>query len=244
MTKKSPLKTVLSMTAAAAMMFGIGCSEDEQKNEKPQEKAKTEQKATVEQKTEPKKDIQQERIEAIYETMRTMDCNMTYVPYMDKGVMKIGFGTPVENTDAMPMYKENGTSINAATKSAVLEELRASGERAWGYKTDGVYVRKVTKAYLRKAEEKAKKLIPNYESLPVKVQTVVLQTEILTNGKLQTYKNFCKAVTEGRFADAAKECGVKGLKHARFNQSRRDLLIQAEKNKTAAILAAQAAERH
>ena len=35
----------------------------------------------------------------------------------------------------------------------------------------------------------------------------------------------CKAAyLRGLFLDAANECGIKGLKHARFNQDRRDML--------------------
>ncbi len=218
MKKTSTLKTLLSMTAAAGLFWGAGCSDDPKTE--PPKKAQTEQKVLT------PEEIKQARINKIYVTMRDMSCNMTYRPYSDKGVVKVGFGTPIEDPTVLanltlfePKY---GQPVDMAEKRKVIHNVKQTGGTM--YRTNAASVCIITKDYLKKAEEKALRLIPNYLTLPVDVQTVVLQTELLTNGKLETYKNFCAKINAGRFEDAANECGIKGLKHASFNQDRRDML--------------------
>ena len=112
--------------------------------------------------------------------------------------------------------------MDLAAKRKLVYNVKQTGGTS--LRTNTASIRIITKDYLKKAEDKAMQLIPNYLALPVEVQTVVLQTELLTNGKLDTYKNFCAKINAGLFLDAANECGIKGLKHARFNQDRRDML--------------------
>lgn len=218
MKKPSTLKTLLSMTAAASLFMGAGCS-GEEKPEPPK-------KVQVEQKVLTPEEIQQARIDKIYETMRDMSCNMTYYPYVDKGIIKVGFGTPIEDPTVLAnltlFEPKHGQPVDMPEKRKVINDVKKTGGSS--YRTNAKSIRIITKDYLKKAENKAMQLIPNYLSLPMEVQTVVLQTELLTNGKLETYKNFCAKVNAGRYLDAANECGIKGLKHASFNQDRRDML--------------------
>lgn len=217
MKKPSTLKTLLSMTAAASLFVGAGCSSEE-KPELPK-------KVQVEEKIPTPEEIKQVRIDKIYETMRGMSCNMTYYPYSDKGIVKVGFGTPIEDPTVLAnltIFDEKGQKMDLTAKRKLVYDIKQNGGTS--LRTNTASIRIITKDYLKKAEDKAMRLIPNYLALPVEVQTVVLQTELLTNGKLDTYKKFCAKVNAGQFLDAANECGIKGLKHARFNQDRRDML--------------------
>lgn len=217
MKKPSTLTTLLSMTAAASLFIGAGCS-SEKKPEPPK-------KVQAEEKIPTPEEIKQARIDKIYETMRGMSCNMTYYPYAEKGIVKVGFGTPIEDPTVLAnvtIFDEKGQKMDLAAKRKLVYNVKQTG--GTNLRTNTASIRIVTKDYLKKAEDKAIQLIPNYMALPVEVQTVVLQTELLTNGKLDTYKNFCAKINAGLFLDAANECGIKGLKHARFNQDRRDML--------------------
>lgn len=217
MKKPSTLKTLLSMTAAASLFIGAGCS-SEKKPEPPK-------KVQAEEKIPTPEEIKQARIDKIYETMRGMSCNMTYYPYAEKGIVKVGFGTPIEDPTVLAnvtIFDEKGQKMDLAAKRKLVYNVKQTG--GTNLRTNTASIRIITKDYLKKAEDKAMQLIPNYMALPVEVQTVVLQTELLTNGKLDTYKNFCAKINDGLFLDAANECGIKGLKHASFNQDRRDML--------------------
>ena len=217
MKKPSTLTTLLSMTAAASLFIGAGCS-SEKKPEPPK-------KVQAEEKIPTPEEIKQARIDKIYETMRGMSCNMTYYPYAEKGIVKVGFGTPIEDPTVLAnvtIFDEKGQKMDLAAKRKLVYNVKQTGGTS--LRTNTASIRIITKDYLKKAEDKAMQLIPNYLALPVEVQTVVLQTELLTNGKLDTYKNFCAKINAGLFLDAANECGIKGLKHARFNQDRRDML--------------------
>lgn len=217
MKKPSTLKTLLSMTAAASLFIGAGCS-SEKKPEPPK-------KVQAEEKIPTPEEIKQARIDKIYETMRGMSCNMTYYPYAEKGIVKVGFGTPIEDPTVLAnvtIFDEKGQKMDLAAKRKLVYNVKQTGGTS--LRTNTASIRIVTKDYLKKAEDKAIQLIPNYLALPVEVQTVVLQTELLTNGKLDTYKNFCAKINDGLFLDAANECGIKGLKHASFNRDRRDML--------------------
>ncbi len=217
MKKPSTLKTLLSMTAVASLFIGAGCS-GEKKPEPPK-------KVQAEEKIPTPEEIKQARIDKIYETMRGMSCNMTYYPYAEKGIVKVGFGTPIEDPTVLAnvtIFDEKGQKMDLAAKRKLVYNVKQTGGTS--LRTNTASIRIITKDYLKKAEDKAMQLIPNYLALPVEVQTVVLQTELLTNGKLDTYKNFCAKINAGLFLDAANECGIKGLKHARFNQDRRDML--------------------
>ncbi len=217
MKKPSTLTTLLSMTAAASLFIGAGCS-SEKKPEPPK-------KVQAEEKIPTPEEIKQARIDKIYETMRGMSCNMTYYPYAEKGIVKVGFGTPIEDPTVLAnvtIFDEKGQKMDLAAKRKLVYNVKQTGGTS--LRTNTASIRIITKDYLKKAEDKALQLIPNYLALPVEVQTVVLQTELLTNGKLDTYKNFCAKINAGLFLDAANECGIKGLKHARFNQDRRDML--------------------
>ncbi len=218
MKKPSTLTTLLSMTAAASLFIGAGCSSEERPE--PPKKVQAEEKIPT------PEEIKQARIDKIYETMRGMSCNMTYYPYAEKGIVKVGFGTPIEDPTVLanltlfePKY---GQPVDMPEKRKVIHTIKQTGSTA--YRTNTASIRIITKDYLKKAEDKALQLIPNYMALPVEVQTVVLQTELLTNGKLDTYKKFCAKINDGLFLDAANECGIKGLKHASFNRDRRDML--------------------
>ena len=217
MKKPSTLKTLLSMTAAASLFIGAGCS-SEKKPEPPK-------KVQAEEKIPTPEEIKQARIDKIYETMRGMSCNMTYYPYAEKGIVKVGFGTPIEDPTVLAnvtIFDEKGQKMDLAAKRKLVYNVKQTGGTS--LRTNTASIRIITKDYLKKAEDKALQLIPNYMALPVEVQTVVLQTELLTNGKLDTYKNFCAKINAGLFLDAANECGIKGLKHASFNRDRRDML--------------------
>lgn len=217
MKKPSTLTTLLSMTAAASLFIGAGCS-SEKKPEPPK-------KVQAEEKIPTPEEIKQARIDKIYETMRGMSCNMTYYPYAEKGIVKVGFGTPIEDPTVLAnvtIFDEKGQKMDLAAKRKLVYNVKQTGGTS--LRTNTASIRIVTKDYLKKAEDKAMQLIPNYLALPVEVQTVVLQTELLTNGKLDTYKNFCAKINDGLFLDAANECGIKGLKHASFNRDRRDML--------------------
>ena len=220
MDKKSTLKSLLSMTAAASLFLGAGCG-DSQKQETTQ---KEPVKVTVPVLT--AEQIQKARIDKIYETMRDMSCNMTYYPYLDRGTVRIGFGTPIEDPAILAnitfFNSETGHRANTAEKLKIIENVKQNGGSI--YKTNTLSIRVITKDYLTKAEEKAMQLIPNYLNMPIEAQTVALQTELLTRGKLGTYKQFCRLMNDGQYSAAAEECGIKGLKHARFNQDRRDML--------------------
>ena len=205
------------MTAVASLFIGAGCS-GEKKPEPPK-------KVQAEEKIPTPEEIKQARIDKIYETMRGMSCNMTYYPYAEKGIVKVGFGTPIEDPTVLAnvtIFDEKGQKMDLAAKRKLVYNVKQTGGTS--LRTNTASIRIITKDYLKKAEDKAMQLIPNYLALPVEVQTVVLQTELLTNGKLDTYKNFCAKINAGLFLDAANECGIKGLKHARFNQDRRDML--------------------
>lgn len=217
MKKPSTLTTLLSMTAAASLFVGAGCSSEE-RPEPPK-------KVQVEEKIPTPEEIKQARIDKIYETMRGMSCNMTYYPYAEKGIVKVGFGTPIEDPTVLAnvtIFDEKGQKMDLAAKRKLVYNVKQTGGTS--LRTNTASIRIITKDYLKKAEDKAMQLIPNYLALPVEVQTVVLQTELLTNGKLDTYKNFCAKINAGLFLDAANECGIKGLKHASFNRDRRDML--------------------
>lgn len=231
MKKMSTLKTLLSMTAAASMFLGAGCSKEE--NKEPVENI------CLTKSVPAPAEIRKMRIDKIYDTLRKMSCNMTYIPYVEKGVAKVGFGTPIEDPavlNKMAVFDKHHTpkKMDLEAKKALIQNMKRVG--ATDFRTDASSIRTITKDYLEKAEDKAIRLIPNYLSLPVPVQTIVLQTELLTNGKLETYKKFCAAINAGRFADAANECGIKGLKHASFNQNRRDILRRHDTSLTARVL--------
>lgn len=217
MKKPSTLKTLLSMTAAASLFIGAGCSSEERPE--PPKKVQAEEKIPT------PEEIKQARIDKIYETMRGMSCNMTYYPYAEKGIVKVGFGTPIEDPTVLAnvtIFDEKGQKMDLAAKRKLVYNVKQTGGTS--LRTNTASIRIITKDYLKKAEDKALQLIPNYMALPVEVQTVVLQTELLTNGKLDTYKKFCAKINDGLFLDAANECGIKGLKHASFNRDRRDML--------------------
>ena len=219
MKKKSALKTLLSMTAAASMLWSVGCQE-ETKEKTTQTNVKVEQpQKTTEQ-------LQQERIDNIYLVMRDMPCHMTYWPYMDKGTVKIGFGTPIESADVLEKISfindDTGLVAKQSEKKNIIQDIKNNIPSR--YRTNALSIRQITKDYLKQSEKKAMRLIPNYLKLPTEIQTVVLQTDLLTNGKLETYPKFCSLVNAGRYLDAANECGIKGLKHAQYNEGRREIL--------------------
>ncbi len=217
MKKKITFRNFLSIATAVSLLVGTGCSYEEKKP-LPRKEIKKEE-LTPEQKK------QQERIDSIYESLRDMPGVMKYNPFLKEGIVKIGFGTPIEDPKVLSellLYEEHGKPLSFEEKKEVINSLRR-GEHIIA-RTDTENVRRITKEYLKKAEKKAIHLIPNYLSFHPEVQAIILQTELLTNGKLETYKKFCAALRENSLLDAAKECSIRNISHPYYNEVRKEKL--------------------
>lgn len=139
---------------------------------------------------EPKPAAQDDLIESTYGMTAEFE-GFRAKPYRDtKGKLTVGIGTNLDNPGVSKLFEQAGVDEQQARKSGV----------------DRKQAEALLKAGLQIAQADAKRLVPNFDQLPLDARRVVLDMSYNLGGpKLSEFKNMISALQRNDFNAAADE---------------------------------------